>query len=171
MLTITNSSELELPLLYKLERACHAHPWTLGILQDCLRTGYLCHTFRLLKHTPNLNNHCAAIPMPHLINRTCCEDPIGFMINQVILDECHLLTICICPDLQGLGLATAALTWLIELMRSKSIKTLLLEVRASNSKAIALYEKLGFSKLSIRKNYYPVTEGQEDAWVMQLRIE
>jgi ribosomal-protein-alanine N-acetyltransferase len=43
----------------------------------------------------------------------------------------------------------------------------LLEVRASNESAIKLYEKFGFEKVTIRKNYY----GNEDAILMRKKIK
>ncbi|MEN1508294.1 ribosomal-protein-alanine N-acetyltransferase, partial [Pseudomonas aeruginosa] len=48
--------------------------------------------------------------------------------------------------------------------------TLWLEVRASNAAAIALYESLGFNEATIRRNYYPTTDGREDAIIMALPI-
>lgn len=151
MLKITNSLESEILELYKLERLCHKHPWTLGILQDCLKCGYLCHTFRMV-------NDCGIE----------CASPIGFMINQIILDECHLMNICIHPNFQGRSFAYTALQWLINLMREKQIKTMLLEVRVSNQAAIKLYEKLGFQQIGTRKDYYRTEEGREDARVLEL---
>ena len=148
LLKIQIASLSELPELYKLERLCHQHPWTLGILKDCLQVGYLCHSF----YTGQ------------------CEHPIGFTINQIILDECHLLNICIHPKFQGEGYAKAALQWLIELLREKDIQRIFLEVRASNTKAIGLYEKIGFHQVGLRKDYYPAEHGREDALVLQLEI-
>ena len=46
------------------------------------------------------------------------------------------------------------------------IRTLWLEVRASNAAAIALYESLGFNEATIRRNYYPTADGHEDAIIM-----
>lgn len=150
MLKIQSSQNEELQQLYKLERLCHQDPWTLGILQDCLNVGYLCHSFK--------------IPCTKDCTQTLL---IGFMINQVILDECHLLTICIHPDHQGKGYALAALKWLQELLTDKNVKSLLLEVRESNSKAQGLYKKLGFEQIGLRKNYYSTDSGREAAIVMR----
>ena len=56
---------------------------------------------------------------------------------------------------------------LIENLKSKGVTSLFLEVRESNVSAIKLYEKLGFIKLSVRKNYY---EGVENAINYLLKI-
>ena len=59
---------------------------------------------------------------------------------------------------------------MIEDLTAKGIATLWLEVRASNSPAIALYESLGFNEVTVRKNYYPAAQGKEDAVIMALYL-
>lgn len=169
MLYISQTIEAEILQLYKLERLCHHHPWTLGILQDCFEVGYLCHTFRL-NTIVDKENFITAIPLPTLENKVCCSNPIGFMMNQIIIDECHLLTICVHPELQGNGIARMALTWLINLMREKQMKSIHLEVWVENAAAIKLYKNLGFEKVRIRKNYYEQSSGSGDALVLKLDL-
>ena len=45
-------------------------------------------------------------------------------------------------------------------------RTLLLEVRPSNEKALALYRHFGFRQIGVRRGYYPAEGGREDALVM-----
>lgn len=158
MLLLSKTTEAEIPQLYELECLCHAQPWTLGILQDCLKVGYLCHTFRF-KPDVEINSDLAVLP------------PIGFMITQVILDECHLLNICVHPDWRGKGIASQALRWLFNFMQEKNMRSMFLEVRASNQAAIKLYQKLGFKQIGIRKNYYRTDFGQEDACIYKWYFE
>jgi len=153
MLNIQPSQSEELQQLYKLERLCHRYPWTLGILQDCLRVGYLCHSL--------------TIPCPKSPKDCTQTILIGFMISQVIVDECHLLNICIHPDYQGNGYGLLSLNWLEQLMREKDVASLLLEVRQSNLKAQGLYKKLGFEQIGLRKDYYPADSAREAAIVMR----
>ena len=54
--------------------------------------------------------------------------------------------------------------------RKKNIHDIFLEVRASNSSAIRLYEKKGFNEIGIRKNYYKIIDGKEDAILMGLAL-
>lgn len=89
------------------------------------------------------------------------------MINHVILDECHLLNICIHPQHRGQGYAKSALNWLFETLKFKTIKKLILEVRVSNMAARQLYKHLGFDIIGERKGYYPKDTGRETAIVMQ----
>ena len=44
--------------------------------------------------------------------------------------------------------------------------TLLLEVRPSNERALALYRHFGFSQIGVRRGYYPASLGREDALVL-----
>ncbi len=55
-----------------------------------------------------------------------------------------------------------------EVMGSKKI---ILEVRVSNNVAYSLYEKLGFEEISIRRNYYRLPKGREDAFVMSKTLK
>jgi ribosomal protein S18 acetylase RimI-like enzyme len=53
----------------------------------------------------------------------------------------------------------------------KNFQKIFLEVRAGNEPAIALYERMGYQRVGIRKAYYPIHEGQrEDALVMMKEL-
>lgn len=94
----------------------------------------------------------------------------GFAITQKVLDEATLFNIAIDPAFQRRGLGRTLLTHLISELEQQDIFTLWLEVRASNARAIALYESLGFNEVTIRRNYYPAAEGREDAIIMALPL-
>jgi len=96
------------------------------------------------------------------------EQVAGFAITQIVLDEATLFNIAIDPAFQRQGLGRKLLEDVIEKLEQREIVTLWLEVRASNSKAIALYESLGFNEVSVRRNYYPAAQGREDAIMMAL---
>ncbi len=50
-------------------------------------------------------------------------------------------------------------------------ESVLLEVRPSNARALAVYERFGFAEIGRRKGYYPAHEGKrEDAIVMRLAV-
>lgn len=171
MLHITNSVKAELPFLYKLERLCYTDPWTFGILRDCFDVDCLFYSFYCCKSSYKcLENVVTQISLPSLADKASCDKPIGFMINQIILDECHLLNFCIHPDFQNLGLGQRILEWFIESMRKRGIHSMFLEVRVSNVSAIKIYQKMGFKKIRIRKKYYVSEHGQEDALVMKLEL-
>ncbi len=94
----------------------------------------------------------------------------AFAVTQVVLDEATLFNIAVDPAYQRKGLGRRLLEHLISELEKKEVFTLWLEVRASNSAAIALYESLGFNEATIRRNYYPTKEGREDAIIMALPL-
>jgi ribosomal-protein-alanine N-acetyltransferase len=49
-------------------------------------------------------------------------------------------------------------------------KAILLEVRASNTRAAELYKNRGFSVIGYRPGYYQAGEGREDAIVMRMEL-
>lgn len=98
------------------------------------------------------------------------EQMAAFAITQVVLDEATLFNLAVDPAFQRQGLGRELMQHLISELEARGILTLWLEVRASNRPAIALYEKLDFNEVSVRRNYYPTAEGKEDAIIMALTI-
>ena len=90
--------------------------------------------------------------------------------SQVVLDEATLFNIAVDPAWQRRGFGRQLLTHLIGELEQRDVLTLWLEVRASNVAAIALYESLGFNEVTVRRNYYPTTDGREDAIIMALPL-
>ena len=90
---------------------------------------------------------------------------VGFAVVVLIADQAELHNIAIHPDKQGQGLGTVFLKALIKAIPTV-IKTLYLEVRVTNCRAIRLYHQLGFSKMGERRDYYRSELGTEDALVM-----
>jgi len=64
--------------------------------------------------------------------------------------------------------------YLIKELKYRGIKDILLEVRKSNIQAIKFYLRLGFKKISVRKNYYMENSNQlserDDGIMMRLEI-
>lgn len=81
-----------------------------------------------------------------------------------ILEEAHITTLAVHPDHRNKQLAQILLITMINDCYKKLIKYITLEVRESNVPAIALYEKLGFSSIGSRKNYYQ--DNGENALIM-----
>lgn len=94
----------------------------------------------------------------------------AFAITQVVLDEATLFNLAVDPAFQRRGIGRQLLQHLINELEQRGVLTLWLEVRASNTAAIALYEQLDFNEVSIRRNYYPTRDGKEDAIMMALTI-
>jgi ribosomal-protein-alanine N-acetyltransferase len=81
--------------------------------------------------------------------------------------EADVQTIAVAPSAQGRGVGTRLLRALTERAVRSGARSLLLEVRADNVPAIALYEREGFERISVRRRYYQ--PGDVDAWVMRRR--
>ena len=80
--------------------------------------------------------------------------------------ECHVLNLCIDPELRGKGLGRYLMKHLLDLARHHKAEMVFLEVRPSNRHAIALYESMGFNEVGRRRRYYPAKKGREDALVL-----
>ena len=59
---------------------------------------------------------------------------------------------------------------LLDLARWHHAERVFLEVRPSNTHAIALYDTMGFNEIGRRPNYYPGKRGREDALVMAIEL-
>lgn len=91
---------------------------------------------------------------------------VGYLLSRDVLDEVHIMQVAVSPSYRRRGIAEQLSR---NLLAAKKGCTLMLEVRASNLAAQALYEKLGFVHSGIRKAYYvPISEGEvrEDAVLM-----
>ena len=125
-----------------VELRAYEFPWTLGIFGDCLRAGYCCWSLLL------------------------GEQLIGYGIMVVILDEAHILNICVDPAYQRRGYAQRILDQLMQLAVRHHASIVFLEVRPTNLAARYLYTRNGFSQIALRRGYYPAREGREDALVL-----
>ena len=76
----------------------------------------------------------------------------GFIEYIIAADELQIIDIFIRPEYRRQGLAEKTLGELFA--QNKHLTAVYLEVRASNTAAQNLYNKLGFEKIGIRKNYY-----------------
>ena len=94
---------------------------------------------------------------------------VAHLIYWKVADELSILNITVHPSYRRRGLAEHLLGLALEDGRSSGIRLYLLEVRASNAAAMALYEKLGFTARSIRKRYYD--DNGEDAVLMELEVD
>ncbi len=99
------------------------------------------------------------------------EDPDGEVLAyaglMVVGTEADVQTIAVAPAAQGRRVGTALLRALVEEAVRRGATGLVLEVRADNEPAIALYRREGFERIAVRRRYYE-PEGV-DAWIMRRR--
>ena len=90
------------------------------------------------------------------------ETVVGYVGSQTVLQEADMMNIAVADTHRRRGIARMLVE---ELIRQLDAYQLTLEVRASNAPAIALYEKLGFTQVGLRKNYYH--KPKEDALILR----
>ena len=92
----------------------------------------------------------------------------GFIVWQTLFDESELHLIAVSPEHHRQGIASTLLAAWFQTALSQNTARLLLEVRAGNPAAQALYRKHGFQECGRRKGYYPLPDGaREDAVLME----
>ena len=138
----------DLPAVITIENSVYPYPWTRGNFLDSMYSGYQSWTVR---------EASGAIA--------------GYFLMMLAVDEAHLLNISVRRDLHGKGVGRMQLHKVVELARHAGMQSVLLEVRPSNLRALAIYEQFGFVRIGIRRGYYPAGEGcREDAIVMRLPL-
>ena len=80
---------------------------------------------------------------------------IGFAGFKALLDTADLMNIVVKKSYRNQGIGSLLLKELMHLFYSFSLSSLYLEVNENNFPAIRLYQKFGFKKIDVRKNYYP----------------
>ena len=92
---------------------------------------------------------------------------VGILILWMIIDEAHIATLATHPDHRRQGIAEQLLVTALNKAYEEGARSALLEVRAGNVAAQALYYKYGFEAVGSRKRYYK--DNNEDAILMTLK--
>lgn len=138
----------DLPEVMDIENSVYPHPWTRGNFLDSLYSGYEAWTVRE--------------PSGELA---------GYFLLMLAVDEAHLLNISVRRDLHGHGVGRVQLDKIISIVKDNGMTSVLLEVRPSNTRALAVYQRYGFVEIGKRKGYYPAANNtREDAIVMRFHI-
>lgn len=136
-------TEAHIPQMVELEKICFSMPWTADMIRS------------------ELNNpsclYLAAVDGDILV---------GYIGVQTVLDEGYINNVAVRPEYRRRGIAAALISLLAEQAQAIGLAFMTLEVRESNAPAIALYEKLGFTTVGRRKNYYE--KPREDAILMTI---
>lgn len=127
----------------ELEKICFSHPWSAKAIIEEAERGYFIAAY--------------------------CDDAFaGYAGMTCVLDERGICNIAVVPEFRGNGIGDALVSALIESARSTQASVIMLEVRESNTAAIALYKKKGFELVGKRKNFYDAPK--EDALLFNLYI-
>lgn len=134
--------------LEKLERICFSRPWSRKMLAE------------------ELENQCAAFLV--------AEDSVsgrvlGYAGLMVVADEGYITNVAVFPEYRRQGIAAQILQVFLQFAAANHLAFLTLEVRPSNTAAIALYESFGFTERGRRRNYYDLPK--EDALILTRDFE
>lgn len=89
---------------------------------------------------------------------------VGYCGLLQSFEEADITNVAVHPEWRGRGIAYQMLQTLMEQGKTRGIERYTLEVRVSNASAIHVYEKLGFTSVGVRKNFYDMP--REDAMIM-----
>lgn len=136
----------DIDAVFAIEQAVQAYPWTRGNFGDSLAGGYTCFVDE------------------------ADGEMRGYVILMPAVDEAELLSIGVAAAHQRKGLGRKLLREMLEFACAKKMQRIFLEVRPSNTAAVALYRSAGFVEVGVRRGYYQNLNGSEDALVMACEL-
>ena len=140
--------ESDLDAVMDIELRAYPFPWSRGIFRDCLQSNYAMW-----------------------LQERADGAILGYGVLSIAAGEAHVLNLCSAPGQERQGLGQRMLQTLLKIARGHAAQRVFLEVRPSNTRAIALYERSGFNEIGRRPRYYPAANnGREDAIVMALEL-
>ncbi len=145
-LQLRRMQEADISEIALIEQSGFPDPWPEKSFQDCLHLGYDCR----------------------VLEQNFVIQAYGIMVVET--GDAHVLNLCVRSELRRKGLGRIMLKHMLDLARAGGANTMCLEVRSSNLPATQLYESMGFSQIGVRREYYPGSDGGEDAMVMALRL-
>ena len=141
-MTIKDAASDMLPQIEAIEKLCFSIPWTISQLEHQI-----------------LDENSIFIVAE---NENGCI--LGYVGMMTVLDEGYIANIAVAPEHRRKGVADALLDALEWGSREKRLSFMTLEVRESNTPAIGLYSKHGFTAVGVRRGYYE--KPREDALLM-----
>ncbi len=139
----------DLVAVAELEKACFRDPWNYRMLSSSF-TGSGYSGFVLVHEEADGSSQT-----------------VGYASMTAVYENGDLDKICVLPVYRKSGGGTLLMQAVLARAKELQVTDLFLEVRISNEKAINLYKKFGFSRISVRSKYY--ADG-EDAAVFRKRI-
>ncbi len=135
-----------IPQIAALERICFSEPWSEQSIAG------------------ELGN-------PLSLWMVCWEDGVvlGYVGSQTVLGETDMMNIAISPQVRRQGVARRLILELVAQLKKQGSHSLSLEVRPSNTAAVALYQRLGFVQVGRRLNYY--RHPKEDGLILRKEWE
>ena len=146
MIEIVEMSASHVPQVAELEKMCFHDPWSEASIASELRNPLACWLVAV---------EGGAV--------------VGYVGSQTVIDTTDMMNIAVHPDFRRRGIAQMLVEQLVAKLKARQSLRLMLEVRSSNMGAQALYEKMGFTQVGLRKNYY--RNPKEDALILRKEWE
>lgn len=126
----------------ELEKLCFSDPWSLQSIRSEIQN-----------------------PLSFWLVAVDNDRVVGYVGSQTVLGWADMMNLAVTPDYRRMGIGENLVSKLIERLKEEKTTCLTLEVRVSNVSAIRLYNKLGFSEVGRRPNYYH--NPREDALILR----
>jgi len=139
---IRPASLADVPALAELEQACFSDPWTAAGIRETIQY----ETARTFVAQES-------------------DRIVGYLIARISGVEGEILDLAVLPERRRRGIGAALLNTTWNALQREGVKELYLEVRETNSAAIALYRQRGFRPVGVRPRYY--RNPPEDALVLR----
>ena len=149
--TIVPATLGSLSEILKIEEACFSAPWTRKMLEAELSGNPFAH-FLVARHEGKTEISAEAI--------------VGYLCYWIVFEEVRLMNLAVIESMRHKGIARALVMQALEVGLAQAAMRAVLELRASNHAAHALYQGLGFRDVTTRPTYY--TNPIEDALLMEL---
>ena len=140
------ANQQDLNTIVEIENASMSSPWTLDSYKEALDSN---HAFIMVADEAGV-----------------C---VGFAVFYLTAPESELPDIVVSESYRGRGIGKLLLDASLRELSLRGVDTVFLEVRVSNERAQALYEKMGFEEIGRRKYFY--SDPIEDAICMRLEID
>ena len=142
MIVIEKMNNTHIASVAQLERENFSMPWSENVL------------------TAELRN-----PLALWLVAVLDDEVVGYVGAQIVPDEADMMNIAVSSTHRRKGVAHGLILELLDQLKEQGVRSLSLEVRASNSAAITLYDGLGFHQVGRRPGYYKMPK--EDALILR----
>ncbi len=106
----------------------------------------------------DVNNNLLNNPFSHYLLFIEEDKILGYLNYYLMYDRIEIANFNVLDEYQNKHIGTKIIEYLIKEYSNK-VDNITLEVKEDNSKAIYIYEKMGFVKKAIRNGYYDGVDG------------
>lgn len=130
-ITFSDIEEKDCSKLAELDRECFSEPWSEKLFFEDSKN-----------------------PLAHYVIARIGDEAVGYCGMYSVAEEGQITNIAVAKRYRRNKIAEKMLMMMIDKAKCLKLTVMSLEVRETNNPAIKLYEKLGFSRVGYRKNYY-----------------